>query len=94
LDIRNAKIINATAAVGEGSINLATSSKSGRLPLAGVRVRSSGTMRIGLVTGGPYYNLGAGESVELGVFQPGDPFTLFHIRTGGADVAFDVIIWS
>jgi len=91
---KNAKIVNGTAAVGEGTIDLAAQSKAGRLPVSMVLVRAQGTMRVGVKAGGPYFNLVANESIDLGTFAPGDPAILYHIRTGGADVAFEVIIWN
>jgi len=91
---RNGKLVAGTAAVGEGSIDLAAQSKAGVLPVSRVVVRSAGTMRIALVAGGPYFNLAANESIDIGAFLPGDAKTLYHIRTGGADVAFDLFIWN
>jgi hypothetical protein len=91
---RNGAIVAGTAAVAEASIDLAASSKAARLPISRVVVRSTGTMRIALVAGGPYFSLIANESIDIGAFLPGDAFTLYHIRTGGADVAFTVFIWN
>jgi hypothetical protein len=91
---RNGVVVDGVAAVGEGSINVATSSKSGRFPVSRVRLRSQGTMRYAYKAGGPYVDLVANESAELGSFLPGDPTSIFHIRVGGADVNFDLEIWN
>ena len=97
---RNLVVVNATAGVGEGSVNLATSGKSGRLPLDRVKVRprpvtaATDFLRVALKAGGPYLTVAALETADLGAFAPGDAATLFHIRTGGVDVPFDILIWS
>lgn len=91
---RNGKIVSLTAAVAENLVNLAQSSKGGRVPVRRVVIKSTGTMQYGWSTGGPYWPLAANEVKELGGVGPGDDERLWFIRVGGADVPFVVEIYN
>lgn len=86
---KNGKTAQVSLTAAENSTNLATNSFNGRAPLGGVLLRA-GTQAVSYAfkTGGPYSIVAAGGEVDLGVFKPGDPATLFHLSAGGASTAF------
>jgi hypothetical protein len=78
---------------GEGTLNLATNSFAGRLPVNKVKFKPVLAMQYAFVAGGAYFDVAALEVVTLDAFPPGHPGILYHKAPGGA-TTMDVEIWN
>jgi hypothetical protein len=85
-------VANVALSAVETSVNLATQSAAGRLPVSKVTFTATVAAQYGYVAGGPYIDVPANTVITLGAFPPGSAGILYLVA-GGAGLA-DVEIWN